>query len=86
MDEGGVLWVGQEALDGWPEVWDRLGRIVEVDSEAVCLIAIVHVAKDVIVDVAEEMNIGFHAPIVLHVRQSWMMWEESGIPATHSMI
>ena len=69
-----------------PKCWNRLGRIVKVYGKAVGLVVILHITEYVIVDVAEEMDLGFHPPIVTGIRQSWMFVEHAAIPTAHLMV
>ena len=48
-----------------PEGSDTLRGVVECDGEAVRFVVVAHVAEDVVVDVAEEVYVGLHAPVVL---------------------
>ena len=48
-----------------PEGSDTLRGVVERDGEAVRFVVVAHVAEDVVVDVAEEVYVGLHAPVVL---------------------
>ena len=82
-----VLRVGGEELDGLgPERGDRLGRVVQVDVEAVRLVVVLHVAEDVVVDVAEELHLGLHAPVVERVLEGGVVVEEAAVPAAHLVV
>lgn len=50
-----------------PEGRNRRRCIVESDREAIGLVVVLHVAEHVVVDIAEEMNLGLDTPVVLHV-------------------
>lgn len=66
----GVLMVairGEELDSLGPQCRNRRGRVVEVDGEAVSLVAVLHEAEDVVVDVTEEVDLWLDAPVVLHV-------------------
>lgn len=81
-----VVMAGEE-LDGfWPEGCNRLGRVVEVDGEAVGLVVVLHEAEDVVVDVAEEVDVWLDAPVVLHVLQGGMLVEHARVPAAHLVV
>jgi hypothetical protein len=69
-----------------PEGGDGGRRIVEVDGEAVGLVVVCHVAEDVVVDVAEEMHLGLHAPVELCVGECRVLVEETAVPAAHLMV
>lgn len=82
-----VLGMCFEELEGFgPEGGDALGRVVQVDGEAVSLVVVVHVAEDVVVDVAEEVHIGLDAPVVARVLQGWVPVEEAAVPAAHLVV
>lgn len=80
----GVL--SQELFSLGPQGRDRLRRIVEVDGEAVSLVVVLHKAEDVVVDVAEEVHLGLHSPIILHVLQGGVFVEETAVPSAHLMV
>lgn len=81
-----VVPFGQEALGFGPQCWDGGGAVVEVDGEAVGLVALRHVAEDVVVDVAEEVDVGLHAPVVCRVLEGRVDGEEAGVPAAHLVV
>ncbi len=63
-----IFWMlGNKLCRFWPQCKDRLGCIVEVDCETVCLVVIRHVSKNIVVDVAEEVDFRLHSPVVLHL-------------------
>lgn len=79
--------VGGEKFDCFgPERGDRFGGVVEVDCEAVGFVVVLHVAEDVVVDVAEELYFGFYAPVVLYVLQCGVFVEEAAVPAAHFVV
>lgn len=45
-----------------------------------------HIAEDVVIDVAEEMNFGFHSPVKLHVCQGRVFVEQAAVPTAHLMV
>lgn len=53
-----------------------LGCVVEVDREAVGLVVILHVAEDIVVDLAEEVNFGLDAPVIFDILESWVLVEQ----------
>lgn len=59
---GGVC--GQESASLGPEGGDRLRSIVEADGETIGLVVILHVAEHIVVDIAEELDVGLDAPVV----------------------
>lgn len=60
---------GQEFERLGPEIGYALGGIIQVDGEAVRFVAIGHVAEHVVVHVAEEVDLGLHAPVIARVGQ-----------------
>ena len=60
--------------------------VVEVDGEAVGFVVVGHVAEDVVVDVAEEMDFGFDAPVVSCVFEGGVVVEEAAVPAAHLVV
>jgi len=81
-----VLVRGEE-FDGFgPERGDGLRAVVQVDGEAVGFVVVAHVAEDVVVDVAEEVDVGFYAPVVLDVEHFGVFVEEAAVPATHLVV
>ena len=76
----------EEALCFRPERGDGEGRVVEVYGEAVGLITVGHIAEDVIVDVAEEVDVGLDAPVEIHVGEGGVVREEARIPAAHLVV
>lgn len=81
-----VVVCGEEALCFWPERGNRQRSVVQVDSKAVGFIAVLHVPEDVVVNVAEEVDIGLDAPVVIHVCERGVVREEARIPATHLVV
>ena len=77
---------GNEFLRLRPQCRNTLRRIIEVDSEAVGLIVVLHPAEDIIVDVAEEMDFGLDAPVVADVFESGVFVEHSAVPAAHLVV
>lgn len=72
-----IFWMlGDKFYCLWPQTRDRLRGVVEVDREAVSLIIVLHVGEDVVVHIAEEMDIGLNTPVVASIRQSWVFVKE----------
>lgn len=69
-----------------PQCCDGLGRVVEVDGKAVSLVAVLHEAEDVVVDVTEEVDFWLDAPVVLHVLESGVVVEQARVPAAHLVV
>lgn len=76
----------EEFLRFGPQRGDGFGVVVEVDGEAVGLVVVVHVPEDVVVDVAEEMDLGLHAPVVAGVGQRGVFVEHAAVPAAHLVV
>lgn len=47
---------------------------------------VVHVAENVVVDVAEEVNVWFNSPIVPIILKRGMLVEHSTVPSAHLMV
>lgn len=69
-----------------PQGGNRLGRIVEVDCEAICLVVVLHIAEHIVVDVAEEVNFRLDAPIELGVLEGRVLVKETAVPSAHLVI
>lgn len=69
-----------------PKRWNRLGRVIERNGEAVRLVVVLHITEDVIVHIAEEVHIRLDPPVVLHVRHGRVLIEKSAIPPAHFVI
>lgn len=69
-----------------PEGGHGFGVVVEVDGEAVGFVVVLHVAEDVIVDVAEEMHFGFHPPVISYIFQCRVVVKHAAIPTTHLVV
>jgi hypothetical protein len=82
-----ILGMVRKKLDGLrPQSRESLGVIVKVDCEAVSLVVVMHVTEHVVIDIAEEMNIGLDAPIVPGVCERRVLVEKSAVPPTHLVI
>lgn len=68
---------GQELERLGPEGGNALRRIVQVDGESVRFIVVGHVAEHVIINVAEEVDVGLHAPVIARVGEGRVMVEET---------
>jgi len=69
-----------------PECRHTLRRVVDIDVEAICFVVILHPAEDVVVDVAEEVDVRFDAPVVLVFGEGGVLGEEAAVPTTHLVI
>lgn len=82
-----VFGMRSQELDSFgPERGNTLRRVVEVDGEAVGLVVVFHVAEDIVIDIAEEMDVWFDAPIPLRFLQRRMLVEHAAIPSTHLVV
>lgn len=77
---------GEEFLGFWPERGHGLRGVIEIDDEAVGFVMVCHVAKDIVVDVTEEVDFGFYAPVVFYVLKGWVLVEEARIPTAHLVV
>ena len=69
-----------------PQRGDGFGIVVEVDGEAVGFVVVLHVAENIVVNVAEEMHFGFDPPVVAYVFEGRVTVEETAVPATHLVV
>lgn len=77
---------GHELFRLWPQGWYGGWRIVKVDGEAIGLVVVAHPTENIVVDVAEEVNLGLHAPIVADTLERRVFVEHATVPAAHLMI
>lgn len=47
---------------------------------------VLHPTENVVIDVAEELNFGLDAPVVLYVFQGWVVVEEATVPSAHFVV
>lgn len=47
---------------------------------------VLHVAEDIIIDVAEEMHFGLYPPVVAYIFEGRVAVEETAVPATHLVV
>lgn len=69
-----------------PQGRDGFWCIVKVNSEAVGLVLVLHKTEHIIIDVAEEVNLGLYTPVELGVGQSWVFVEQTTVPSAHLMV
>lgn len=69
-----------------PERRDTLRTVVDVDIKAVCFVVILHPSEDIIVDIAEKVDVGLDAPVVLDVLERWVLTEHATVPPAHLMV
>lgn len=77
---------GKELLRLRPQVRDTFGGIEEVDGESVGDVAVLHEAEYVIVDVAEELDLGLNTPVVAVLLEGRVLVEHSAVPPAHVVI
>ena len=77
---------GKELLGLGPEGLDGLRRIIQVDSKAVGLVVILHIAEYVIIDTAEEFDLGLNAPIVAILFEGGVLVEHAAVPTAHLVV
>ena len=79
--------MGGEEFDRFrPQGGHGVWGIEEVDVEPVGLVVVVHVVEHIVVDVAEEFDFGFHAPVVPVLFEVRVEKEEAAVPSAHLMI
>ena len=76
----------QESLGFGPQGRNALRGVVKVDGETIGLVVILHVAENVVINVAEEMDLWLHTPVILHMLKGGMLVEHARIPTTHLVI
>lgn len=82
-----VFWMSSEELDGLgPQGRDGFGGVEKVDVEAVGLVVVLHVSEDVVVDIAEEFDVGLYSPVVLGVLEGRVAVEHATVPTAHLMV
>ena len=47
---------------------------------------VLHPTENVVIDVAEELDFGLDAPVVLYVFQGWVVVEEATVPSAHFVV
>ncbi|TKW55601.1 hypothetical protein CTA1_12336 [Colletotrichum tanaceti] len=72
-----------ELLGAVPERWDSLDVLVQAQDEAVLLVVLLHEAEGIIVNIAEELDGGLDAPVVVVVQHGFLLEEEARLEATH---
>lgn len=84
---GNVGWVrGNELLGFWPETRDTLRCIEQVDGKAVRDVVVLHVPENIVIDIAEKLDLGLHTPVVAVVAEDRMPVEHSTVPSAHQVI
>lgn len=76
----------QELASLGPEGLDGLRGIVQIDGETVGLVVVLHIAEDVIVDVAEELDLGLDAPVIAVLLEGRVLVEHAAVPAAHLVV
>lgn len=76
----------EELLRRRPQSWYTLRSIEQVDREAVGLVVILHVPEHIIVNVAEELNLGLDSPVVAGILEGWMFVEHATVPTAHLVV
>lgn len=72
-----------ELLGALPERGDRVNVLVQAQHERVLLLVLGHEAEGVVVHVAEELDAGLDAPVVLVVEHERLVEEEARLEAAH---
>ena len=82
-----MLWIlCNELLYCRPQSLDRDRRIVDVNDKSISFVVDLHEFEDIVVNVAEELNLGLNSPIPSVFSQSRMPIEHAGVPSAHLMI
>lgn len=77
---------GHELLGLRPKGLDGLRSVVEVDGKAVRFVVVLHIPKHVVIDVAEELDLGLNAPVVPITLQRRVLVEHAAVPTTHLVV
>lgn len=82
-----VFGMRSQKLDGLrPQRRYTLGRIVQIDIEAIGLVVVLHVVEHIVIHVAKELYLGLNPPVELEVLQSRMMVEQPAVPSAHLVV
>ena len=73
----------QELLRSGPKVRDTFGRVEEVNREPVRHVVILHVPENVVVHVAEVLDLRLNAPVVSVVLEGGVLVEHAAVPSAH---
>lgn len=76
----------EEFLGGGPESRNARGSVKEINRETIGQVAVFHVPEHVVVDVAEELNLGFDTPIIAVFLECRVSIEHAAVPAAHLMV
>lgn len=76
----------EPALRLGPQTRDRSRGVIEIYRKAVGLIMGFHEAEDIVVDIAEEVDIWLDAPVVFQIFEGRVVWEEARVPAAHLVV
>jgi hypothetical protein len=76
----------KELLCRRPQGWDTLGSIEQINRETISLVAILHEAEDIVIDVTKELDFGLHAPVVAIIFKRWVLVEHAAVPPAHLMV
>lgn len=69
-----------------PQGWHGLRSVVKINSKSIGLVVVLHVAENVVVYIAEEVDFGFDAPVVADMFQGRMFVEETAVPPAHLVV
>lgn len=75
--------IGHELFDAVPERGNGIKILVQAEHKAVLFVVLLHVSERVKGNVAEQLDAGFHAPVVLIVEHQWVAEEEARLIAAH---
>lgn len=81
------LWMGvDERASARPERRKGASVVEDIHVETVFHVVIAHEAEDIVVNVAEEVDIRLNPPIPVKILEPWMLVEESTVPTAHVSI
>lgn len=81
-----VIVIGDELLCLGPETCDALGVVVQIDREAVSLVVVFHPPEDVVINVAEKVDVRLNSPVPPDILQCWVLVEHAAVPSAHLVV
>lgn len=82
-----ILWMFSYELKSLrPQSRDALWCIVQVDRETVCLIVVLHVSENIVIDITEKVNFWLNTPIPADICECRVFVEEARVPAAHLVV
>lgn len=68
------------------DVWHGLLQLLDGNRKAVSFVRACHGDEGIVSDIAEVLDLGFHAPVPLVLLQELVLVEEAGVEATHVVV